>query len=157
MPTLTDSRGRMLLSLLVGSFAAATVVTYLREPPTVRGQGFRPFTAHLVERMLKSEESTIGFVSDVTFAQRSDGSWSHSYTSLDQSGHTHKVLEYADSAAMIFVHTEPVTESAMVRPLTASELPKRDCRSLSQMRWLRDPCDRAFPHIGPRYRPRHEE
>jgi hypothetical protein len=137
----------LFVALLIGSFGAACLFTYLREPPTARGAQMKAFTVHKVDKMFSDQSHGQGgavHVFESVFARRSDGSWSTSSDDTAEDGIRRKFLEYADFARMIFVHTEPVTESVMTRPLSAADFPLEAAAAFK-------PCDGAekgdSPHL----------
>jgi len=111
-------------SALLASLAVGCIFGYLQTPPTTHGNQIKPFVVHQVERIFNEGKDQPVFASDQTFARRSDGSWSDSFTSREADGSYGHVLDYVDLARMVTVHTEPVTLSVMTWAISAADIPR---------------------------------
>ncbi len=119
---MSKKRSWTVASALRASVAAGCFFGYLQAPPSVHAYQAKPLVVRRTDKMYK-EGSSRSDVSDQTFARRSDGSWSFSYTGTAPDGSYEHTLEYFDLARTIYVHTESVTRSVMTRAIQAAEIP----------------------------------
>ena len=108
--------------ILIVSVAVGFISRLILKPPPVHGRELAAFTVEQVEERLPNVNAKPTSVMKVAFARRGDGSWFHSYPVQGQDGKTRELVEFADLGALISVHTEPVTKSAMSRHLKAVDL-----------------------------------
>lgn len=114
---------RALVLVLLGSGIIGYTFRRLQRPPVARGAGSLAFTVQELERRYAKGGTDPVQVSEVTYARRPDGSWSHTYSAVGEDGQSRQVLEYVDFARMNAAHLEPVTGSVTTFPLVDRDVP----------------------------------